>query len=213
MKNQLTLFFLCLFSVSVFSQTNLYENPDFDRIAKRHKIIGIIPFKTTVTLRPKQMKDITPEQLDRMEKSEGESIQSAMYSWFLKREKRGDLTVKVQSPTTTNAKLLKAGLNQDNFAEHTPEEIAKIMEIDAVIMGTFETNKPMSEGASLVLGAIFGVWGNTNKAVINLSIHNAADGELLVNYNKGVSGSLGSSTEDLINTLMRKASRRIAYSK
>jgi hypothetical protein len=71
----------------------------------------------------------------------------------------------------------------------------------------------MSEGASLVLGALFGFWGSTNKAVINLSIHNGTDGELLINYNKGVSGSLGSSTEDLINTLMRKASRRISYSK
>ncbi|MBK8505861.1 MAG: hypothetical protein IPL46_28915 [Saprospiraceae bacterium] len=213
MKTHLIIFILVLISFPITAQTNLYENPDFDRIARRHKIIGIIPFKTTVTLRPKQMKDITTEQLDRMEKSEGESIQHAMYSWFLKREKRGELTVKVQNPTTTNAKLLKAGLTADNFAEHTPDEIAKIMEVDAVIMGTFETDKPMSEGASLALGALFGFWGNTNKAVINLSIHNGADGELLINYNKGVSGSLGSSTEDLINTLMRKASRRISYSK
>lgn len=213
MKNRISIFVLSFISISIFAQTNLYENPDFDKIVKRHKVIGIIPFKASVTLRPKQMKDITPEQLDRMEKSEGESIQDAMYSWFLKREKRGELTVKVQTPATTNAKLLKAGLSPDNFAEHTPDEIAKIMEVDAVIMGTFETNKPMSEGASIALGAIFGVWGNTNKAVINLSIYNADDGQLLVNYNKGVTGSLGSSTEDLINTLMRKASRRIAYAK
>lgn len=213
MKNRISIFVLSFISISIFAQTNLYENPDFDKIVKRHKVIGIIPFKASVTLRPKQMKDITPEQLDRMEKSEGESIQDAMYSWFLKREKRGELTVKVQTPATTNAKLLKAGLSPDNFAEHTPDEIAKIMEVDAVIMGTFETNKPMSEGASIALGAIFGVWGNTNKAVINLSIYNADDGQLLVNYNKGVTGSLGSSTEDLINTLMRKASRRIAYTK
>ncbi|MCB0689028.1 MAG: hypothetical protein KDC53_20960, partial [Saprospiraceae bacterium] len=149
MKNHLTSLLLCLVILPAFAQTNLYENPDFDRIARRHKIIGIIPFNSTVTLRPKQMKDITPEQLNKMEKSEGESIQSAMYSWFLKREKRGDLTVKVQSPATTNAKLLKAGLNPDNFAQHTPEEIAKALEVDAVIMGTFETTKPMSEGASL----------------------------------------------------------------
>ncbi|NND05619.1 MAG: hypothetical protein HKN87_04495 [Saprospiraceae bacterium] len=204
---------LLFLASQVIAQTHLYENPKFDRIARNHKEIGIIPFKTTVTLRPKQMKDITPEQLDRMEVAEGESIQSGMYSWFLKREKRGSLTVEVQSIASTNAKLKKAGINPDNYEEYEPAEIAKILEVDAVVMGTFETNKPMSEGASIALGAILGFWGNTNKAVINLFIYNAEDGDLLVNYNKSISGSVGSSTEDLINILMRKASRRIAYTK
>ena len=94
-----------------FSQTNLYENPEFDRIAKEHQEIAIIPFRTSLTLGPLQMRDISTEQLARMEESEGYSIQSAMYSWFLKREKRGSLTIKVQSPTETNAKLKKAGVN------------------------------------------------------------------------------------------------------
>jgi len=85
------------------------------------------------------MKDMTPDQLNRMEKSEGEGIQSAMYSWFLERGKRGTLSIKVQDPSTTNVKL--------------------------------------------------------------------------INYNKAVAGTIGSSTGDLINTLMRKISRRIPYTK
>ncbi len=106
-----------------------------------------------------------------------------------------------------------SGVTIDNYDQYEPIDLAKILEVDAVVMGTFETNKPMSEGASIALGALLGFWGSTNKAVINIFIYNAEDGELLVNYNKGVSGSIGSSTEDLINTLMRKASRRIAYTK
>lgn len=213
MKKVLLTSIAILISFIVFSQTNLYVNPEFDDISKEHKIIGIMPFKASVTLRPRQMKDITPEQLARMEKAEGKEIQSAMYSWFMKREKRGTLTVKVQGPIVTNARLKKAGVTLDNFEEYTPEELAKILDIDAVIMGTFETNKPMSEGASIALGVVAGFWGSTNKATINLFIYNAKDGELLVNYNKGISGSLGSSSEDLVNVLMRKASRRIAYTK
>ena len=46
-----------------------------------------------------------------------------------------------------------------------------------------------------------------------MSVNNAGTGELLWNYNKRVSGSLGSSNDQLINTLMRKASRRLAYTK
>lgn len=196
-----------------FSQTNLYENPEFDRIAQEHQEIAIIPFRTSLTLGPLQMRDISTEQLARMEESEGYSIQSAMYSWFLKREKRGSLTVKVQSPTETNAKLKKAGVDYANFEEFTPVELASILNVDAVIMGTFETNKPMSEAASVALGILVGFRGNTNEAILNLSIFDRKEGDLLVNYNKAVSGSMGSSTENLINVLMRKASRRIAYTK
>lgn len=213
MKKLLLFTFVIFFSNSIIGQTNLFENPDFDKIAKDHKIIGVIPFKASVTLRPRQMKDITPEQLERMEKSEGEAIQSAMYSWFLKRKKRGKLSVDIQNPATTNAKLKKTGLNIDNYEEYTPSELAKILEVDSIIMGTFETNKPMSEGATVALGLLIGFWGSTNSATINLSIYNSVDGELLVNYNKKVRGSIGSDNDDLVNRIMRKASRRIAYTK
>ena len=210
MKNLLFLL-LPLFGLA---QTSLYENPQFDQIAGSHEIIAVIPFKTQVKLRPKQMKDMTDQQLDRLEKSEGESIQTAMYSWFLKRKKRGKLqTLKVQDPKITNALLGKKNINYDNLNQYTPMELAEILGVDAVISGDYETNKPMSEGASVALGLLIGFWGTTNTAIVNMSVHNAVDGELLWNYNKKVRGSIGSSPEDLINILMRKASRRMAYTK
>src|SRR5690606_5123157 len=209
-KSLLSLIFLALVYVSS-AQTHLYENPDFDRLTTSHEMIAILPFKASVTLRPKQMKDITPEQLQKMEESEGLSIQSAMHSWFLKRDKQKKLKIKVQDPNTTNALLRRNNITPEYIADYTPDELAEILGVDAVIMGTFETNKPMSEGASVALGMLVGFYGTTNKAIINLSIYNAEQGELLVNYNKAASGSFGSSTEDLINILMRKASRRISY--
>ncbi|MFI0430401.1 hypothetical protein [Mariniflexile sp. HMF6888] len=214
MKKILVSFLLFAFIQNVLAQTNLYENPNFDAIASTHKIIAIVPFKTQVKLRPKQMKDMSAEQLNRVEKSEGESIQSAMYSWFLKRKKRGDLqSLEVQDPRTTTAMLKKQNIDYNNIMDFTPQDLAKILGVDAVISGDFETNKPMSEGASVALGVLFGFFGSTNSATINMSVHNAADGVLLWNYNKKVSGSIGSNTEDLINVLMRKASRRLAYTK
>lgn len=209
-KTILLITFLII-SGSSIAQTQLYEHPKFEEITANHKVIGILPFKTSITLRPKDMKTMTNEQIIKMEEDEGMSIQSAMYSWFLKREKRESQKVSVLDPITANAKLKKMGITQSNFTDYTPDELANILEVDAVMMGTFETNKPMSEGASVALGLLLGVYGPTNKAVINLSIYNATDGVLLVNYNKGISGSMGSSTEDLINILMRKASRRISY--
>ncbi|MCF4102004.1 hypothetical protein L1I30_10025 [Gillisia sp. M10.2A] len=213
-KTTLKLFIATLFvisSVTGYAQTNLFEHPNFEELAKEHTIIAILPFDAKVTLRPKQMKDITPEQLLDMEKSEGLAIQQSMYTWFLQRQKRGSLTISVQDPKKTNALLSKNEM--EKLSLYTPEELAELLEVDAIITGTFETDKPMSDGASIALGLLVGFWGSTNSATINMSVNNAANGELLWNYNKRVSGGLGSSTDSLINTLMRKASRRLAYTK
>ena len=214
MKNLLVPILLFAFLINANAQTNLYENPEFDNLSKSHRIIAIVPFKTKVKLRPKQMKDMTSDQLDRLEKAEGEDIQTALYSWFLKRKKKGDMkTVDIQDVRTTTAILSKNDINYNNMLEYTPQELAQILGVDSVISGDFETNKPMSEGASLALGLLVGFGGATNSALINMSVHDAENGTLLWNYNKKVSGGLGSSSEDLINVLMRKASRRLSYTK
>jgi hypothetical protein len=214
MKKLLFSLLFLLFVCNVKAQTSLYENPKFDSIAKSHKIIAVVPFKTQVKLRPKQMKDMDDEKLNRLEKAEGEGIQTAMYSWFLKRKKRGKLqNLEVQDPKVTTVLLKKKDIDYNTITDYTPQELAIILGVDAVITGDYETDKPMSEGASIALGLIVGFWGSTNSAVVNMSINDAANGTLLWNYNKKVRGSIGSSPEDLINILMRKASRRMAYTK
>ncbi|MEP6260198.1 MAG: hypothetical protein ABJ092_01375 [Gillisia sp.] len=206
---KLLVFACILFGSTVSAQTKLFEHPNFETIAKDHKSIAILPFSAKVSLRPKQMKEITPEQLKDMEYGEGRAIQNSMYTWFLNRQKRGKLLIEVQDPSKTNALLLKSDIT--DLARYTPEELATILGVDAIITGHFETDKPMSDGASIALGLIVGFWGSTNAATINMSVKNGSDGQLLWNYNKRVAGSLGSSTDTLINTLMRKASRRLAY--
>ncbi len=62
MKHLIIVFLLSISGV-LMAQTHLYENPNAIELTKDHKIIAIHPFQTTVNLRPKQMKDISPEQL------------------------------------------------------------------------------------------------------------------------------------------------------
>lgn len=75
----ITLFFIG-FGTSVSAQTKLYAHPQFDQLAKDHKTIAILPFEAQVMLRPKQMKEITHEQLAEMQKSEGLAIQQSMFT-------------------------------------------------------------------------------------------------------------------------------------
>lgn len=211
-KNILTIILIIPF-FSSYGQTKLFVDPEFSKYGNDHEIIAVIPFETTISLRPKKMKELQDGQLEEMQQNESYDIQQSMYSWFLKRKQQGKLWVEVQDVNKTNSLLNKEGISYSNIKDFTAEEIAVILGVDAIISGRFETNKPMSDGVSVALGLLVGFYGATNRATINMFIYNADDGKILVNYNKAVSGSIGSSTDGLINTIMRKASRRIPYTK
>ena len=85
--------------------------------------LAILPLDTSVKLRPKELKNFSPEQIIEMENAEALSIQKAMYSWFLTRKKRGDLLVDVQNPTVTNSLLKKAGIDVMKAYEELPNDI------------------------------------------------------------------------------------------
>jgi hypothetical protein len=206
-----TLLIFLLISTYSISQTKLYVHPDGDNYASNTQTIALLPLKVQVKLRPKQLKDFTTEQINQMQKDEALDIQKGMHSWFLTRKKRGELRSNVQTPARTNALLKKAGIDIFNADAFLPSELGEILVVDCIVMGTFETSKPMSDAASIAIGALFGAFGSTSSAVCNIDFYDTRDDELVVNYLKKIKGSLGSDSQDLINILMRKVTRRIPY--
>lgn len=213
LKNLLLVFLIFVVLHPAGAQTRLFVDPEFNKIGNNHKTIAVVPFRVTISLRPKQMQALKEGQLEKMEEDESRNIQMALYAWFLKRRQQGKMWVDIQDASTTTAILTKNGITYASLDGHTPEELAKLLGVDAIVRGTFDTDKPMSEGASMALGLLVGFWGATNQATMNMFIHNGEDGKVLVNYHKGVAGSVGSNSDQLINTVMRKASRRIPYTK
>ena len=213
MKNLLFLFSLFLINGTMFSQTKLYVHPDADSYVANTKTIAILPLKVQVKLRPKELKDFTSEQIVEMCKNESLDIQKGMYTWFLTRKKRGTLLVNIQNPTRTNALLKKNGIDIHSYDEYLPSELGKILGVETIITGSFETSKPMSNAAGIGLAVLTGGLFATSSATMNMDFMSTTDDELVVNYLKNVKGSLGSNAQDLINVLMRKVSRRIPYTK
>ncbi|MDG1023304.1 MAG: hypothetical protein P8O72_04595 [Flavobacteriaceae bacterium] len=206
-----TLLIFLLISTYSISQTKLYVHPDGDNYAKNTQTIALLPLNVQVKLRPKQLKDFTSEQIEEMEKNESLDIQKGMHSWFLTRKKRGEFSKSIQTPQRTNALLKKAGIDIHTTSDYLPSELGKILGVDCVVTGSFETSKPMSDAASIAIGALFGAFGSTSSAVCNIDFYDTRDDELVVNYLKKIKGSLGSDSQDLINILMRKVTRRIPY--
>jgi hypothetical protein len=213
MKRLVFFLTLCLISsVYANAQTReIYVNENFTSIAKDHQTVAILPFKAIIKLRPKQMEKMTPEQFLKLQKDEGMAVQSAVHSYLLKRKDQHELKIKFLDISTTNALLAKNNITQENIETFTPQELAKLLNVDAVISGVLATDKPMSDGASLALGVLAGYYGSTNSGKCTININDGKTGELMWKYEKTLSRSLGSDTNTIINTMMRKASRQLPY--
>ena len=122
MKRFLITAFFAFLGVTLFAQTRLYVNPKFGEIPKTQKIIAVLPFKVSITLRPNQMKKITPDQLKDMQLNEGNGIQTALFSWFMKRSERGKLLVQVQQPVGTSAQQAESAAASSHHVQELADE-------------------------------------------------------------------------------------------
>jgi len=212
MKTKFLVLLFILFGVSAYSQTKeIYTNPNFAEIAKDHKVLAIIPFKASVTLRPNQIEKMGKEQYEKLQIDEGKSVQSALQTYFLNKKNDEGFTVTFQDVAKTNAILLKNDITEQNIDRYTSEDLAKLLEVDGVISGTLSTDKPMSDGASVALGVLVGFYGATNSGKCTININDGKTGELLWKYEKTLARSLGSDINTVINAMMRKASRKFPY--
>ncbi len=210
MKN----FALILCSLFILSSCGpkIYVSPSFDKIKKNHETVAILPFDVTI-ISQKLPKGTTLEMIKDQEKSNGYSMQSNVYTYFLRQSGRRNYTVTFQDVDKTNAKFETAGLSYEKLKVMPKEEIAKLLGVDAVISGKMVQEKPMNDGAALAVGLVLGVWGATNEVNTTVNIHDGMNGNLLWKYDHVASGSVGSSTESLSKALMKNVSKKFPYVK
>ena len=190
----------------------IYKSNEFDAALAKHKTVAILPADVTTTLRPNEAKKVSAEQLQDINEKTGFAIQDKMYSWFLRRSDKFAYTVTFQDVTRTNALLKQAGISYNDLAAKDRTELAKLLGVDAVLQNRSSMEKPMSDGAAIAVGVIFGAWGNTNNVQTTINIHDGNSGNLLWKYDYQASGSVGSSATNLVNALMRNASKKFPYS-
>ena len=197
-----------ILSLSFGACATIYQPPQFYEMRQRHRLVAVLPFDVSIssTRLPKGM---TIEMLKEMEKDEGFGTQALFYSRFLKNS--ADFDVAFQDVDRTNALLAQNKMGYEELRTALKEDLAKLLGVDAVISGKIQREKPMSEGAAIAVGILIGFWGATNKVNIDLSIHDAATGELFWKYTHQISGSVGSSSEQLVKAFTRKIARNFPY--
>lgn len=211
-KILLTLAILFCFTVLTKAQfegsKQIFESPKLKETIKTQKTVAILPFEVKISYR-KQPKNFNAEANKSQEESMAKSIQASMYTFLLR--KASDYTVTFQDVDKTNILLKKAGV-LGKLDETTKDELAKILGVDAVIGGRFETEQTKSEAGAIASAIIFGGFGGkSGTGTMFLTINNGADGELMWRFFKTMDDSIMSSTDDMVERMMRKISRNFPY--
>jgi hypothetical protein len=210
MKQIFTFAIISIVMISCAPRT--YTSSNFSNALAKHKTVAILPAEVTMKLRPNEAKRVTAEQVEQMNTKTAYDIQEKMYGWFLRRSNKFEYTVNFQDVTRTNAKLKEAGIEYKDLLTTDRAKLAAILGVDAVMQDRLNLEKPMSEGAAVAVGLLIGAWGNTNQVNTTINIHDGKSGDLLWKYDYEASGSVGSSTDKLVDALMRNATKKFPYS-
>lgn len=208
MKKFLLLTMLIVFSINSNAQKQIFEAPDLKVKIKEQKTVAILPFDVIITYK-KIPKNFNKEANDAQEDKMSKSIQSSMYTFLLR--KKDKYSVQFQDVDKTNILLKKAAV-EDKLDEITKDELAKILGVDAVIGGKYEIEQTKSEAGAIATAVLFGGFGGkTGTGTLTLTINDGQSGDLLWRFFKTLDDNITTSTDDVVEHMMRKVSRNFPY--
>ena len=208
MKKLLILFGLFCFLMGT-AQKNIYESGRFDELSEEHQVLAIVPFITQLDLE----RDISKEELQELAKKEGYAVQDALETYFSRRKKRKKFNVDFQNIKETKALLAKNGITYENIDILTVKELSETLGVDGIISGSLDLNVLLSKGVPTDFSLLDYFSGKTNYGRIGIKISDGATGKLLWKYEKIITKKTGKNTDELIDKMMKAASRKFPYDK
>lgn len=187
-----------------------YSAPNLKSELAKQKIVAILPFETSITYkRPPKNYDSSANKNEEL--SIAKNLQQSMFTYLLRKSDK--YTVTFQDVDRTNALLKSKGMfNQLDVL--TEDSICKALGVDAVIKCRYAYEKTASEAGAIAKTILFGGIGSkTGSGALTMQIYNGADGNLLWRFYKAMNDDVMSSTDQLMERMMRKVSRNFPYEK
>ena len=206
MKKRL-LFLLLLIGTSVSAQKNIYESKNFDELSENHQVLAIIPFLTNLDLKD----GISKSELKQLEEKEGYAVQNALETYFSKRKRKKKFSVEFQNTQNTNAILAQNNITYKNIDVYTIKQLSEILQVDGIISGNMDLNILLSKGVPTEFSFLDYFSGDSNYGRIGIKISDGTSGKLLWKYEKKINKKTGKNTNDLIDRMMKLATRKFPY--
>jgi hypothetical protein len=207
-KNFFSLLTLFLITAA-HAQKDIYESEKFDELSQDHKTLAIIPFFAYLELEEK----VARSELEKLEEKEGYAVQNALETYFGRGRKRKKFSVDFQNTDNTNAILTKNNITYKNIDTYTIRELCKYLEVDGIISGNLDLNILLSEGIPSEFSFIDYILGDANYGRIGIKISDGDTGKLLWKYEQEINKKSGRNTNDLIDKMMKNATRKFPYDK
>ena len=212
---KLYLSILIILSFNLYSQRD-YTHPDIKKYLSEQKSFAVIPFDFKVTSeKPRKMdqNDFEKSVID-AEINGATAAQESIINRILKKKKRAPIDPISQAKTNT---LLKRDSNI-NFKDgafndldyYLPEELCELLGVDAIIMGSVNSEKIFTTAGSIALRLL--KIGGAPKVSADISLFHK-DGTLIWNWaSKYMKASgMGSSIEDMMDYIFKKGARKLPY--
>src|SRR5258705_4049805 len=159
MKKIIPVFLLVGLIVSSSCSRKYYTNTFFDQQTAGHKLIAVSPSEIVFT--GKQPKDITTEQIAKLEEDESKAFQMSLYSNILRyaNTNKTYMFVRVQDVTKTMSTLDENQIKVRDSWKMDDKKLASLLGVDAIVRMQITQKRYMSDNAS------YGV--NIGRTVIN----------------------------------------------
>ena len=208
MKGIIT-FVAILLIAPVYGQRDLYESVRFDELSQNHQILAIIPFFTNLDLKENNSK----EESKKLEEIEGYAVQDALETYFGRGKKKKKFSVEFQNTKNTNAILAQNSITYSNIDTYTIKQLCEILEVDGIISGNMDLNILLSRGIPAEFSIMDYILGDANYGRIGIKISDGETGKLLWKYENEITKKSGKNTDDLIDKMMKKMTRKFPYDK
>ncbi len=204
------LFFLVMVSGwALTAQKDIYESTRFNELGMQHELLAIVPFITQLDLE----QNVSEKELKELAEREGYAVQDALETYFSIRKRRKKFNVDFQNVKETNALLNKNGVNYTNIDIYTVKELSEMLGVDGIISGSLDLNVLLSKGVSTNFNLFDYFRGDANYGRIGIKISDGGSGKLLWKYEKEITKKSGKNTDELIDKMMKAASRKFPYDK
>jgi hypothetical protein len=195
-----------------------------DAETTRVKTIAILPVQVNFTgSRPARM---TSAMMDSMKVRQGYVFQNALQANLLRYSggKSKIPGVSFQSADKTNGVLQKNNINVINVRDMDPDELARLLQVDAVVKMNVTSNRMMSDAVSMGLSALKNAlfFGTNTSPAITGSIENKTadvyadcsllkDGKVLWTAQYEKPTDWNTSVNDVIETITKKMGKGFPY--
>lgn len=138
-------------------------HPDFDALAADHGHIAVVP--PFVKLDHRTPRDPAEAlELDEQEERMAAHLHGVLVEALRDGPRKRPLTVTVQNPGTTWARMEEAGLDAHSAATLAPDELADLLGVDAVVTGRVQGEQLLRPGGAVVVEVVSAMGGSDGYA-------------------------------------------------